>query len=303
MRWMRFVGLVTLLVVLPVGSHAGAPPAYHVVTGWPSGARGAPDYGTAAVSAVTTDAAGRVYVFQRTAHPLLIFDRDGKFLRAWGEGAFTSPHGCRVDPEDNLWLTDNADHRVMKWTTEGRLLATFGVRGEAGEDATHFNRPADVAFAPSGDVYIADGYGNSRVVRLSHDGRFLGAWGRKGKGEGEFNLPHSVAVDARGRVYAADRENARIQVFTPEGKFLSQWRDVGHPYGLCMMRDQRLFVTDGIANTVSVYDLEGKLQARWGSKGSAAGQFNLAHMITVDDRGAVYVTEIDGRRVQKFVAE
>src|SRR5436190_15243210 len=207
-----------LLLALPLLARAGMP-RYRVEPGWPAGAREAPDYGTAAVSALTTDRDGRVYVFQRATHPLLVFDRDGKYLRAWGAGLFTNPHGCRIDPEGNLWLTDNSDHRVMKFTTDGKLLASFGVKNEPGEDAAHFNRPADVAFGPEGDIYIADGYGNSRVVRLSHDGKFLGAWGKKGTGEGEFNLPHSVAVDAQGRVYVADRENARIQVFTPEGKF------------------------------------------------------------------------------------
>src|SRR5207302_42663 len=160
---------------------------------------------------------------------------------------------CRIDPEGNLWLTDNSDHRVMKFTPEGKLLATFGVRNEPGEDSTHFNRPTDVAFAPSGDVYISDGYGNSRVVRLSHGGKFLGAWGRKGAGEGEFNLPHSIAVDARGRVYVADRENARIQVFTPEGKFLAQWANGVHPYGIAMTPDAKLIVSDGLTNLLRLY--------------------------------------------------
>jgi DNA-binding beta-propeller fold protein YncE len=299
---MRFpMMLIGLLAALPLGAYAQAAPEYRVVAGWPSGAAEAPDYGTAAVSAVATDREGRVYVFQRTPHPLLVFSREGKFLRTIDAGKFANAHGCRIDPEGRLWLTDNGDHRVLKLTVDGRLLASFGVQGEPGEDAAHFNKPADAAFAPSGDVYVADGYGNSRVVRFSREGKYLGAWGRKGSGEGEFNLPHSVAVDARGRVYVADRENARIQVFTPEGKFLAQWRDVGHPYGLFLTRDQRLFVTDGLLNTISIYDLEGKRLARWGGPGSGPGELRLAHLITVDDQGAVYVAEIEGKRLQKWV--
>jgi DNA-binding beta-propeller fold protein YncE len=141
------------------------------------------------------------------------------------------------------------------------------------------------------------------VVRLSHDGKYLGAWGKKGAGEGEFNLPHSIAVDAKGRVYVADRENGRVQVFTGEGKFLAQWREVGHPYGLFLAREGTLYVADGIANTISIYDLEGKRLARWGGPGHQPGQLDLAHLLCVDDQGAVYVTEINGKRVQKFVPE
>jgi DNA-binding beta-propeller fold protein YncE len=287
------------LAALPLASRAAAP-EYHVVAGWPEA--GAPDYGTAAVSAVAVRPNGEVFVFQRTPHPVLVFSREGRYLRSWGAGMFTNPHGCRFDPEGNLWLTDNADHRVLKLTSEGKVLATFGVKNVPGEDATHFNKPADVAFAPNGDVYVADGYGNSRVVRLSHNGAYLGAWGKKGTGAGEFNLPHSVAVDTQGRVYVADRENARVQVFTPDGGFITQWKQAGRPYGLFLTPDQRLFVSDGIANTLSIFSLEGRLLARWGEPGSAPGQMSLPHLICVDNQGAVYVAEINGKRVQKFVA-
>src|SRR5262249_53593432 len=154
----------------------------------------------------------------------------------------------------------------------------------------------DVAFAPSGDVYISDSYGNSRVVRFSHDGKFLGAWGRKGAGPGEFNLPHSVAVDARGRVYVADRENARIQVFTGEGKFLAQWANGVHPYGISLTPEEKLVVSDGLTNLLRLYDLDGKELARWGGPGKEAGQMDLAHLLCVDDQGAVYVAEVNGKR-------
>lgn len=291
--------LAALALALPVLSRAETP-AYRVVPGWPSGASAAPGYGTQAVSAVTTDAHGQVFVFQRAPQPVLVFDREGKYLRAWGAGTFTNPHGCRVDPEGNVWVTDNADHRVLKFTPEGKLLLTLGVKNQPGEDDTHFNKPTDVAFGPTGDVYVSDGYGNSRVVRFSHTGKYLGAWGKKGKGEGEFVLPHSVVVDARGQVYVADRENGRVQIFTPEGKFVSQWTNTGHPYGLALTRDQKLAVSEGLGNRVAVYDLEGKLLTRFGQAGSAPGQFNMPHLLAADQQGALYVAEVNGKRVQKF---
>ncbi len=278
---------------------AAQPLTYRPVSNWPQ--PGAPDYGTGAVSAAAIGPGGEIYVFQRTAHPMLVFSPEGKFLRSWGSGMFTNPHGCRVDPDGNVWVTDNGDHRVLKLSPEGKVLLTLGVKGVPGEDAKHFNKPADVAFAPSGEVYVADGYGNSRVVRFSRDGAFLGAWGRRGSGEGEFNLPHSVAVDRRGRVYVADRENARLQVFTADGKFLTQWRDTGHPYGLFLTPDERLFLADGRTHQLSIWDLKGHRLAQWGGLGPEPGHLRTPHLLTVDRAGAVYVAEVDGKRLQKFV--
>ncbi|MGV3724475.1 MAG: peptidyl-alpha-hydroxyglycine alpha-amidating lyase family protein, partial [Actinomycetota bacterium] len=171
---------------------------------------------------------------------------------------------------------------------------------QPGQDGAHFNKPTDVAFAPNGDFYIADGYGNSRIMRFSAAGKLLGEWGRKGAGEGEFNLPHSVVVDGRGRVYVADRENARVQVFTADGKFLEQWRDVGYPYGMHLTADERLIISDGRAHRVGIFDLRGKRLAQFGMPGKNAGGFDLPHLLTVDARGAIYVCEVNGKRVQKF---
>jgi DNA-binding beta-propeller fold protein YncE len=292
-----------LLAIVPLAALAQDGPRYRPVP-WPAAGTAAPDYATAAVTAAAVGPRGEVFVFQRAAHPVLVFSSDGRYLRSWGDqGTFTNPHGCRFDPSGNLWLTDNADHRVMKYRPDGKLLATYGVRGEAGEDATHFNKPADVGFGPGGEIYIADGYGNSRVVRLDRDGRYLGAWGKKGAGEGEFNLPHSVVVDRQGKVYVADRENERIQIFDREGKFLRRWRNVGKPFGLYMTAQQRLFVSDGRDHTISVYDLDGHRLARWGGSGAEPGQMNLPHLLAVDEQGAVYVAEVNGKRVQKFVPE
>ncbi len=275
--------------------------AYRPVLNWPirAGAR-PPDYGSQMVVGVASDKQGQVYVFQRTPHPVLVFDRQGRFLRSWGQGQFTLPHGCRFDPAGNLWLTDVGRHQVYKYTPEGKLLQSWGVRDTSGCDSTHFNQPADVAFGPRGDVYIADGYGNARVVHLDANGKYIGAWGRHGNGPGQFHLVHSLAVDNQGRVYVVDRSNARIQVFTPDGKFLTQWRNIGHPFGVFLTPGQRLFVADGRADTISIYALNGKRLAQWGHTGTAPGQMRRAHLLCVDDQGAVYVAEVNGKRIQKF---
>jgi DNA-binding beta-propeller fold protein YncE len=196
------------------------------------------------VSAVAKNGRGEVFVFHRgeKADPIVVFDEAGKYLRSWGRGMFGNEHGLRVDGEDNVWVTDNGDHQVMKFSREGRLLMTLGIKGKAGTDERTFNRPTDIAFAANGDFYVSDGYGNSRVVKFARDGRFLLAWGKKGTGPGEFNTPHSVQTDSRGRVYVSDRENNRIQIFDGNGKFLKMWTHLGATQGICITPQDEMWV-------------------------------------------------------------
>jgi DNA-binding beta-propeller fold protein YncE len=273
-------------------------PDYQPVPRW---AKLPDDVKFAPVSAVATDSADRVYVAQRGEHPVLVFDRDGKFLRSWGDDHLKTPHGLRIDKDDNVWLTDIGNHQVLKFDADGKLLLTLGKKGKPGAGPDQFDRPTDVAVAPTGEFYVADGYGNARVLKFSRDGKLLKQWGKKGKGEGDFDLPHAICLDAKGRVYVGDRENNRVQLFDPDGKFLAQWTESGAPYGLFLTGDGRLFVADGRANWVKVLDQEGKPLGRFGAKGDGPGQFIMPHMLCVDSRGAVYVAEVDGKRVQKFV--
>jgi DNA-binding beta-propeller fold protein YncE len=255
-----------------------------------------------AVSAVATDSRDNVLVFHRGEPPILIFDRHGKLLRSFGDGLFTSAHGLRIDADDNIWVTDNANHTVIKFSHDGAILLKLGEKNVPGEDAAHFNKPADIALASNGDFYIADGYGNSRVVKFNRAGQFLKTWGKKGTLPGEFNLPHAVRLDAEGRVYVADRENNRIQVFDAEGTFLRQLEGFA-PFGLFITPDQTLFVADGRANKVLKMTLDGKVLTSWGATGPQPGNFQLPHGLTVARDGTVYVTEITGKRVQKFITD
>ncbi len=273
-------------------------PDYRPIVGWAKLPKGI-EFG--AVSAVATDSADRVFVFHRGKHPVLIFDRDGKFLSSWGDGQINSAHGLRIDANDNVWITDVANHQVYKFDATGKLLLTLGEKGQRGAGTNRFNKPTDVAVTPAGDFYVADGYGNSRVLKFSKEGKLLKQWGKSGSGAGEFDLPHAVCLDTQGRVYVGDRENKRIQVFDAEGKFLRQWTESGHPYGLFLTSGGQMFVADGIANWIKVLDKEGKPLGRFGGPGSAPGQFAMPHMLCVDSQGAVYVAEVEGKRVQKFV--
>jgi DNA-binding beta-propeller fold protein YncE len=252
------------------------------------------------VTAVATDAADRLYVFHRGKSPILVFDRAGKFLRCWGDGLVKTAHGLRIDPRGNVWITDIGHHTVTQFDPEGKVLLTLGKKDQPGDRPDQFNKPTDVAVAPTGEFYVADGYGNSRVVKFSKEGKYLKEWGQKGKGPGEFNLPHAIVLDDRGRVHVGDRENNRVQIFDAEGKYLGQWKDSGAPYGLSLSGMYAL-IADGRGNRINVLDRDGKLLAHWGAKGAGPGQFAMPHAVCTDSTGAVYVAEVDGKRIQKFV--
>jgi DNA-binding beta-propeller fold protein YncE len=273
-------------------------PEYVPVPGWLQLPKG---FKFDLVTAVATDKDDNLFIFHRGSRPVAIFDKNGKFLRSWGRDEVETAHGLRIDHEGNVWTTDLDRHQVIKHDPNGKVLLTLGKAYNSGTTPATFDSPADVAIAPNGDIYVADGYGNSRVVKFNKEGKYLKEWGKPGKGPGEFDLVHAIVLDAKGRVYVGDRENDRIQVFDADGKFLEQWRGIGAPFGLFLQGGQRLLVADGRGDLVRLLDLSGKVLGRFGQKGKGPGQFLLAHGICADSRGVVYVTEADGDRVQKFV--
>lgn len=256
------------------------------------------------VSSVATDAAGNVYAFHRGPHapPIIVFNKDGKYLRSWGLGPngksmFGNPHGMRIDRQGHVWVTDNGDHQVMEFTNEGQLLRSWGIKGKAGTDPQTFNRPTDIAFAANGDFYVSDGYGNSRVVKFSKDGEYLLDWGKRGKGPGEFNTPHSVGVDSMGTVYVSDRENNRIQIFDANGKFLRQWTHLGATQNLFITpKDEMWIIThrDNIENIT--YDtLAGRIMKIDIATGKILGAMESpGHWINVSATGDIFIGSLTG---------
>jgi peptidylamidoglycolate lyase len=323
----RFLARAATLVVSFVSfcpaqtSPTGEP--YSVVHGWPQLPGG---FVLGQVSGVAVDSRNRIFVFHRAENSwatdkthaivsptVLCFDgASGKLLASWGQNRFLEPHGLRIDREDNVWLTDRALQQVFKFSHDGKLLLTIGTERTPGLDATHFNLPADIAFAADGSIYVADGYGNNRIAKFSPDGKFLLDWGRKGSADGEFDLPHSVAVDLQGLVYVADRNNARIQVFDGNGKFLKTWKssELGRPWSLTVGPDNLLYVVDGgdlkpsppDRGQLLKLDLSGKILAKWSRFGNYDGQIYWGHDLAVGKDGAVYVGDVyHGMRVQKFI--
>ena len=198
-------------------------------------------YAYVEVAGVACDSRDRVYVFNRGAYPVIVFDKEGRFLNAWGKGVFKNPHGIFIDHEDYLWLADDRDHTVHKFTVDGERLMTIGQSGKPSDTgyelnkspvkraAGPFHRVTNVAVLKNGEMYIADGYGKARVHKFSADGKLLFSWGEPGSGPGQFKLPHGIAVDSSGLVYVADRENSRVQVFTPDGEYVREWGRAGAP--------------------------------------------------------------------------
>ncbi len=248
---------------------------------------------------VDVDAHDNVYVFQRNeAMPIMAFDSHGRFLRGWGQGMFKQTHFLRVDRFGYVWVTDRGHMQAFKFSSEGKLVMTLGKKDVTGDNTSQdtFNGMADLAVAKNGDIFIADGEGpNTRVVKFSKDGKFIKWWGGKGSEAGQFHVPHSIAIDSKGHIYVADRANNRIQIFDQSGKFLRQWTNFGTPWGLFIKNDL-IYVVDGTANNclliASIKD--GVVQEK------IEGLSNPT-AVTVDSKGAIYVAEVAGANVKKFV--
>jgi len=204
------------------------------------------------VISVKPDAQGNLWVFHRSEPPILEFDASGRFIKSFGGGMFVQPHGLEIDRDGNIWTTDqNAKdgkgEQVTKFSPDGKVLMTLGKAGVAGSGPDMFSGPCDVAIAPNGDIFVADGHGgdtNARVVKFTKDGKYVKEWGKKGTGQGEFDTLHSMAMDSKGRLFVADRGNSRIQIFDQDGKFLAEWKQFGRPSGLYITKNDTLYSVD-----------------------------------------------------------
>jgi streptogramin lyase len=263
------------------------------------------------VAAVGIDRHDNVYAFNRSEHPMVVFDRAGNFLRSWGEGIFTHPHGVGMGPDDTIYCTDDFDHTVRRCTLDGKVLLTLGIPNRPAPfmSGRPFNRCTHTALSPRGDIYVSDGYSNGAIHKFDPSGRHLMSWGRSGMGPGEFNLPHNVVTDEDGWVYVADRENHRIQVFDGNGRFECQWGNMHRPNGMHMPRGKCpiCYVAEigpyfnfnrgapNLGPRVSIFDHKGNLLARLGedpTAGNMPGKFLGPHSITADSQGDLYVGEV-----------
>ena len=262
------------------------------------------------VAAVGIDAKDNVYAFGRGEHPIMVFDRDGNFLRSWGEGQYPRAHGVHMGPHDSIYLTDDGGHFVRKCSLDGKVLLELGIPGKPAEymSGEPFHRCTHTALSPKGEIYVSDGYGNARVHKFSPDGKLLMSWGGPGTNPGEFNIVHNICTDADGWVYVADRENHRVQVFDGNGKYETQWNNLHRPCGLYMDYTHHPVCYIGelgpsmgvnlkspnLGPRVSIVDNQGKLLSRFGDPHASLGPtgFIGPHGMCVDSRGDLYVGEV-----------
>lgn len=236
-------------------------------------------------SQLGVDAAGCVYVFQRSGVPVIVLDPEGNYLRSWGVGVMADPHGIYVSPSGTVFCIDRDAHQVIAFDLEGREKFRIGER-HAPRHGAPFNHPTDIAEAPDGELFVSDGYGNSNIHRFGPDGTWRMSWGTPGAEPGQFSTPHGVWVLSDGRVLAADRENNRIQVFTADGRLLDVWGDFYHPMDVFADAQDRVYVTDQIPRLTRLSPggaLTGRcrpvLNGGHGLCGDAAGNLFLAEMI------------------------
>jgi sugar lactone lactonase YvrE len=280
---------------------------------------------------VASNSKGHIFVYTRSqATRLFEFDQHGAYIREIGEGlyGFVFAHAVRVDPQDNIWAVDEGSNMVIKFNPEGRVLMTMGRRPEpvdalaaappAGPDPNPgkyvFDRPTDVGWDAAGNIFVSDGYGNSRVVKYDKNGRYITSVGSKGSAPGQLNLPHTMAVDAKGNVYVGDRSNRRIQVFDNDLKFKAIYDNVGAPWAVCISPGphQYLFSSNSYPDsndstlssvTGEIYkmELDGTIVGKFGKAGKQLGEFSGLHEIDCRNPDALYVAEIQLWRVQKLL--
>jgi len=246
---------------------------------------------------ITSDGNGEIYVLSRTAPFVRIFDRNGNFIRAWnGDGEISNPHSITIDSDGNAWITETYSHIVLKFDADGSHLMTLGIRDESGDNdaVDRFNQPNHVFVHDNGDVYVSDGYVNSRIVQFNAEGEFvriIGGFG--GPRDGEFQAVHGVAVDNRGRIIANDSENFRVNVFNADGSFAESW-----PYpsrGGIEIVDDRIYISDVNEGEVNILTMEGKLIDK--------AYAPRAHGLAVDSDGTIYTSGASRMTVYKLTAK
>jgi hypothetical protein len=292
-------------VALVLTQQAARPNPYRTIDNWAKLPAGM-EWGQ--VSGVELDSRGNLWVIHRMDPPILEFDPSGNLLKSFGSGLFVQPHSLHFDRDGNLWATDGGGmegkgHQLFKFDTNGKLLLTLGKPDASGSGPDTFNRPSDLVTASSGEIFIADGHGNARVVKYSKDGKFIKTWGKKGTAPGEFDTPHAIAIDSRGRIFVGDRANNRIQIFDQDGAFIAEWKQFGRPTGLFIDKNDILYVADDESNPTRNPGWSPGISigsAKDGTVTAFIPAMNTERAVA-DSAGSIYSAVLGGKMVRKYV--
>ena len=282
--------------------------SYEPFSNW---ARLPPELELGDVAGIAVDENDRVYLFNRGRDPVVVLSQAGDVLSTWGQGMFSNPHGASIGPDQCIYLTDNFDHTVRKFTLDGNLLLEIGTAGVSSGfmSGKPFCKCTHSAVSPSGDIFVSDGYQNACIHKFDPSGRLLKSWGKPGTGPGEFNLPHNICCDADGWIYVADRENSRIQIFDENGRYETQIINMHRPSGLaitpgtcpdCIVGELASYLQvnrefPNIGPFVSIFDQQSNLLSRLDAErgpGLGPGQFLSPHSISSDSTGDLYVGDV-----------
>ena len=299
---------------------------FEVVDNW---ARRPSGFPLGDVAGIAVDSEDNVFAFTRSDRRVQVYDREGHFLDWWGDRReHTTPHGITIDADDNVWLADTGDHTLKKFTREGRPLLMLGRRHQNAErmSGRPFNSPTRLAVASNGDLFVSDGYGNSKIHVFTADGDFQYSFGEPGAGPGQLNTPHSIVIDETDRIWVCDRMNSRIQIFNAEGEYLTEWNGLHHPDDLVIAPDGTVYVAE-LQHRISIWSPTGTRLAGWGDEGCDcepgpvatkrcsgesldAGMVIGPHAIALDSEGSLYVGDLadsyrgvdrGSRSLQKFL--
>jgi sugar lactone lactonase YvrE len=288
------------MTTLGAGKHT-----YELIRDWPKMPKGE---SLGVVSRVATDSQDRVYVFQRKDPPVVVFDRDGNYLGAWGAGAVKEAHGLKI-VNDIAYTTDRPDSMAVSFTLDGKPLLVLGRRGVHADTGCTgrpwlalraggpFNHPTEMMPHPNGDIYVTDGYRNCCVHRFTRDGVHKQSWGTPGKADDQYHLPHSIAIDAGGTLYVADRANRRIKLLSPDGNLLGMWTGMGGPNDITLGKDGIFYIAEQEYDDKPAYiclrDKQGNVLTRLETR--------HVHGVGVDSRGDIYAGLTVDQSVDKFV--
>jgi hypothetical protein len=293
-RRLALIALITGIVLCAANMRA-ASGTYQEVKDW---AKLPPGAQWGVMSAVDIDSHGTVYAFQRDPSKVMVFGPEGNFLKEWGANEFPAAHGLNFLRDGSLWLTDRKIQQAIKFSPDGKILMTLGTKGVAGDhnSTTGFDGPAQIVMGKGGELFVADGEGpNARVVKFSREGKFVKFWGSKGDGPGELDNVHCIAMDSKGLLYVCNRANKRIEVFDQDGKYITQMAQFGAPASIFITKDDTIYVAAGAPeNRITIGTTGGKIMEK-------IEGFRAPHMIAVDVRGNLYVAEVAGKSLRKFV--